>query len=336
MSFNILILIPVGELRDFFITPAVVQALGNLGNVKFYSRQSYEPEPMRQLLADCHVCVTTWGCPTLDESLLKTAQNLCLVAHTGGSVATTVSDYMYEKEIKIVSGNDIYAESVAEGTLAYILSGLRRIPYYTQLVENGGWNSLSFQNAGLLDKKVGLVGFGAIARYLVPMLKPFRAEIRAYDPFVEDLVFHEHGVLRTASLEELFSCSDIISNHLPITRETRQIINAEVLSHMKKGALFVNTGRGGTVEESALTELLVPGYIQAVLDVFETEPLSMTSKLRNLDNVILMPHMGGPTADRIERVGLALVQEIERMKNNQPLTLEIPRDYAIKMSNDRL
>jgi len=336
MGFNISVLIPEGGLRDFFITPAVTQALYALGNVNFFSEADYEPEAVKQLLAESHVCVTTWGCPTLDESLLDGAKNLILIAHTGGSVATVVSDYMYDRGIRIISGNDVYAESVAEGTLAYMLAGLRRIPYITQHVENGGWSSLSLESKGLLEKRVGLVGFGAIARYLVGMLRPFRVEVRAYDPFVPDLVFHEYGVLKAESLDEIFSQSDIISNHLPITKETRRIINADVLNNMKEGALFVNTGRGGTVDEHALTELLIAKHISAVLDVFEVEPLPMTSRLRNLDNVILMPHMGGPPTDRIERVGLALAEDIERMKNNQPMTQEIPRDYAFKMSNDRL
>ncbi|MCL2360699.1 MAG: hydroxyacid dehydrogenase [Defluviitaleaceae bacterium] len=336
MSVNIAVLMPVGELRDLFVNPVIVQAFSALGNVKFNDNTVYESTSIKKLLADCHVCITGWGCPALDENLLATAQNLRLVAHTGGSVASLVSEHMYDRGIRVVSGNGIYAESVAEGTLAYILAALRRIPFYSQMVENGGWNSYSHKNTGLFDRKVGLVGFGAIPRYLVPMLRPFRVEISAYDPFVQDSIFDEYGVSQATSLEELFSQNDIISNHLPLTNETHRIVNAKLLSRMNKGALFVNTGRGGTVDESALEEILASGHISAALDVFETEPLPMTSKLRNLDNVILMPHMGGPTLDRWENVGLALAEDTQRMMNNQPLIWEIPRDYAVKMTNDRL
>jgi len=336
MSINISILIPKGEIRDLFITTAVKQALMALGNLRLNDTVDYEPKSMKALLKDCHVCITGWGCPALDEGLLESAHNLCMVAHAGGTVAGVVSEYMYDKGIKVISGNELFAESVAEGALAYMLSALRRIPFYSHKVEKGSWRTASCQNKGILDKKIGLIGFGAIPRYLVPMLKPFRVDVYGYDPFVSSSVLHEYGVKPSDSLEELFSECDIVSNHLPLTKDTFRIVNADLLSRMKKGALFVNTARGGTVDEAALEEILQSGNIDAVLDVYEREPLPMTSKLRSLDNVILMPHMGGPTTDRYEMVSIGLAQEIQRMINNEPLKWEISKEYAFKMTNDRL
>ena len=336
MSINISVLIPSGEIRDMFITPAVKQAFMALGNLRLNDGLDYEKESIKGLLKDCHVCITGWGCPTLDESLLESAQNLRLIAHTGAAVAGIVSDYVYDKGIKVISGNEPFAESVAEGTLAYMLSALRRIPFYSRMVEDGSWRTASCQNKGILDKKIGLIGFGAIPRYLVPMLKPFRVEIHGYDPFVSSSVLHEHGVKPCGSLEALFSECDIVSNHLPLTKDTFHIINAELLNRMKKGTLFVNTARGSTVDEAALGKIVQSGHIDAVLDVYEKEPLPATSKLRGLDNVILMPHMGGPTLDRYEMVSLGLAKEIRRMINNEPLLWEISKDYAFKMTNDKL
>ena len=333
---NISILIPEGEVRDLFTPPAVIQALEKLGKLSLNSAADYEPESMKQMLKDSHICITGWGCLPFDEDILESAKNLRLIAHTGATVAGIVTDYMYNRGIKVISGNNLYAESVAEGVLAYILSALRQLPYYSQLVEKGQWRTNSSPNAGLLDKKIGLVGFGAIPRYLIPMLKPFRVEVQVYDPFISESICSEYGVSRTLSLETLFSQCDIVSNHLPLTKDTYHLIGADLLSLMPENSLFVNTARGSTVDEKALEDILQSGKISAILDVYEKEPLPPTSKLRGLDNVILMPHMGGPTRDRCQMVGLALAEDIMRMINSEPLQHEIPQEYAVKMTNDRL
>jgi len=333
---NISVLIPIGDIRDLFITPAVIQAFENLGSLRLNHCTEYDPHVIKQLLADCHVCVTGWGCPMLDESLLSDAHNLRMIAHTGGSVASIASDYVYDRGIHVISGNKLYAVSVAEGTLAYILAALRQIPFYSSQVEKGNWGKLSSYSAGLFGKKVGLLGFGAIARYLVPMLRLFTTEIQIYDPFVDESICRDYCVTRTDSLKALFTECDIISNHLPLTNDTRHIVSADLLNLMRQGALFVNTARGKTVDEKALENILNSGKIYGVLDVFESEPLPMESKLRGLDNVILMPHMAGLTYDRRESVGLALAEDIKHMLDNKPLSCEISRDYAAMMTNDRL
>ena len=217
-----------------------------------------------------------------------------------------------------------------------MLAALRRIPFYNSEVQQGRWNGLPSPNAGLLDKKVGLVGFGTIPRYLVPMLRPFRADLQAYDPFVDDETLESYGVARAESIEALFSQCDIVSNNLPRTKDTYHLIGKDLLNRMKDGALFVNTARGSTVDENYLAEILKTGRINAILDVYEAEPLPTNSRLRGLDNAILMPHMAGPTVDRCERVGLALADDIRRLTNGQPLFHEIPMEYAAKMTNDAL
>jgi len=319
--------------RKLFITPAVLQAFESLGNLRINNNTKYERESMAQLLAGCHICVTGWGCPPLDEYVLKDANDLRLVIHTGGTVADLATAHLYDKGVRVISGNEIFAESVAEGTLAYMLAALRRIPFYNKNMQAGLWRGVTRQNKGLLDKKIGLVGFGAIPRYLVPMLKPFRADIQVYDPFVGDDTLQLYSVKRAASLESLFAECDIVSNHLPLTTETTKQICADLLNLMRPGTLFVNTARGSTVDEQALETVLQNGQVHAVLDVFEVEPLPLDSKLMGLDNVILIPHMGGPTADRYEMVGLVLADACRDWLAGQPLTHEIPREYAAKMTS---
>jgi len=320
--------------RQTFISSAVVKAFESLGKVRINQSAVYEPESMIKLLADCHIAVTGWGaCPPLDESLLKGAKNLGLVAHTGGSVGDLATDYLYDRGIRVISGNELYAESVAEGTLAYILTALRRILFFDKKVQENQWFvGMDRRNKGLFDRHVGLVGFGAIPRHLIGMLKPFRVKIWVYDPFVSDDDLQSYGIERAPSLEAIFSECDIVSNHLPLKQETHHLVNADLLSKMRPGSLFVNTGRGSTVDENALEDILLKGEISAAIDVFEMEPLPADSRLRSLDNVLLIPHMGGPTMDRHEPIGLAMAADCKNFLEGKPLTYEITKEYAAKMS----
>ena len=335
MSVNISLLMPPGETRGMFVTPAVIKAFEGLGSLRV-NDGGYTPENIRSLLEGCLVCVTGWGCPPLNRDLLGGAGSLRLVAHTGGSVASLVSDYLYDRGIRVISGNKVYAESVAEGTLAYMLASLRRIPYYNGQMQNGVWKGATSDCAGVLDKRIGLIGFGAIPRYLVPMLKVFRADITAYDPYVDGGVINSFGVKRADSMDALFSGCDIISNHMPRTKATYHLINERMFGLMRDGAVFINTARGSTVDEGAMARAMQTGRIYAALDVYEEEPLPLDSKLRGLDNVILMPHMGGPTRDRCERVGLALAEDVGNLLDGKPLVHEISREYAAGMTNESL
>jgi len=328
---NISVLLPDNDVRKMFIPSNVAKALENLGTVR-WNKKEYEPENMIDLLKDCEVCVTGWGNPRLDETLLANAKSLRLVVHSGGTVAPLVSDYLYDMGAKVVSGNDVFAEGVAEGTMAYILAGLRLIPYYNSMVQAGNWKTNFCPNYSLLEKKVGLVGFGAIARYLTRMLHAFRTDIRVYDPYVDADAMKTYGVTKAESLDALFSECEIISLHLAQQPETYRLINKDLIKRMQDGALFVNTARGSTVDEAALAEELATGRISAILDVFDTEPLPKDSKLRGLDNVILIPHMAGPPSDRFDKVVLTLIEDVKRLWAGEELRNEISRGYAFKMT----
>ena len=328
---TITVLIPDGDVRKLFITPEVTRVLEGMGTLK-WNDGDYEPRQMARMLEDCDVCITGWGCPTLDEAILVSAKSLRLVVHTGGTVSNLVSDFMYDRGIRIVSANEIFAESVAEATIAYMFTALRRIPYYNSVVQDGKWKTMFSLNSGLLGKKVGLVGFGAIARHLVPMLRPFRVSVEVYDPFVDDATFTEYGVTRVNSLEALFSGNDIISVHAAQVPETYRIINRDMLSRLKDGGLIVNTARGSIIDEDVLAEELASGRISAILDVFDEEPLPADSKLRGMDNALLLPHMAGPTTDQYAKVCIGLAEEIRRFISGQPLKYEISREYASKMT----
>jgi phosphoglycerate dehydrogenase-like enzyme len=329
---KILVAVPAGMLRDSFMPPEVFQRIKNMGDVAWNTTEiHFTSEELKENLKDKEVCFTSWGCSRLDEYVLESAGKLRLVAHTGGSVAPYVSDFLYERGIRVISGNQIFAESVAEGCIAYMLSSLREIPKYSQMVQQGGWTSGDPFNQGLLDQRVGLVGFGAVAKHLVKLLKPFRAKIKVYDPYISAETCTEHGV-ESVSLEEIFATSKIISIHAPKIPETYHMIGKELLARVQEGALLVNTARGNIIDEEALADELEKNRFKAALDVYEVEPLPESSKLRGLDNVILIPHMAGPTMDRRKFVTMAVLDDVDRYFAGEPLKYEISREYAAKMT----
>lgn len=329
---KILVTLPLGYVRDTFFTPKLIEKIESMGEVVWnQSKEQYSNEELSEKLKDVDICITGWGTKCLDKEVLETAEKLKLVAHTAGSVAGIVSDYLYEKDIKVISGNWVFAESVAEGVIAYILCSLRELVFYDNEVKQGRWRDGTFFNESILDQCVGLVGFGAVAKYLVKFLKPFRCRIKVYDPYADDKIFIEHGVEK-ATLEEVFSTCKIISLHVPKTPDTYHMIDKRFLSMIKDGTLLVNTSRGSVIDEQALVEELEKGRFKAALDVYEVEPLSVDSKLRSMKNVLTIPHMGGPTIDRREATTMELLTDIEGFLRGEGLKFNISKAYAQAMT----
>ena len=331
---NIYVTIGKGHTFDTFMPQNIRTRLEAIGNVTYNSEPArLSGEKLGDNLADIDICVTGWGCPKFTGEVLRKAEKLKLIAHAGGSVANHIGEEVFERGVRVVTGNDIFAVCVAEGTLAYILAGLRRLVLYANNVQKYMWASDDWYNESLLGQPVGLVGFGAIARHLVSMLRPFGCEISAYDPFVEDEVFSEYGV-KKASLNEIAEKSKVISIHASKTEGSRHIIGREFLGSMRDGSLLVNTARGAVIDEEALADEAVTGRINMVLDVLEREPLPNESRLRNLANVTLIPHMGGPTIDKREYVSKCVIDDIERFLRGEKLIYEVERTYALRMTKE--
>jgi phosphoglycerate dehydrogenase-like enzyme len=335
MYMNILVAMPVGVTRDLFIPPEVAEMLEALGNVTWNnSEKHFTRDELKEKLKGMDVCITGWGCKPIDSFVLEGNSSLRLLAHTGGSVANYVTEEMFEKGVRVTSGNPLYAESVAEGVIAYILAALRDIPFYANEMQAGRWPGADNYDEGLLDQTVGLVGFGAVAKNLAKMLKVFRTKVKVYDPFVKDEIFGEYCVERASSLEEIITGSKVISIHAAKSPETYHMIDKRLIEMIPEGTLFVNTSRGSIIDEEALAIELKKGRFKAILDVYEIEPLPPESKLRGMGNAILIPHLAGPTVDRRKYVTMALIEDIKRLFAGQPMKMEIRKEYAMAMTKE--
>jgi phosphoglycerate dehydrogenase-like enzyme len=193
------------------------------------------------------------------------------------------------------------------------LAGLRSLIRYDREVRRGGfrksYTAAPTDSRGLYGRTVGLIGFGRTARDFIRLLQPFGCEILAFDPHAEPSVLAAAGA-RPATLEEVLGTSDVVSLHAAYTPETHHLLNAERLAMLKDGALLVNTARGALVDETALAAQLRTGRIAAGLDVTVVEPLPCGAELTALPNVILTPHIGGPTYERLPELGRSAVEDL--------------------------
>lgn len=233
----------------------------------------------------------------IDEELMKQAAKLKIVFKSGARPENV--DYSYAKAHGIAVGWTPRAnvQSVAEYTILLMLSGLRQFVEATAIFAAGGWRNQCGLGYDLSNRTVGLVGFGGIGQQVAKMLKGFGAEVIAYDPYMSKEVFDQSNVERVG-FSNLLTRSDIISIHCMLTKETKDLFNQEAFNQMKKGALLVNTARGGILNEAALMEALDAQKIAgAALDVYAQEPPAVNHPFRKTDRIITTPHIAARTQE---------------------------------------
>lgn len=314
---KILVTSPTGYVKDTFFTERSRNMLEELGEVEYnpYDRH-FTPEELRDKLEGVDVLVTGWGTCALTEEVISKADKLKMVAHTGGTVATTATDAVYDRGIIVLSGNPVFAESVAESCICYAMAALRDIPKYDNLVKFGGWRDADYYNEGIMDRTIGLVGFGMIAKFFAKMLQPFHCNIKIYSSYLTQEEAAKYNAT-VVPLNEIFETCDIISVHSGSNPKTFHLVGEEQLKKIRDGALLINTARGAVIDEEAMIRELETLRFKAALDVFTKEPLDPDSKLRYLPNVLAIPHMGGPTIDRREYVVMALARDIKEFKEGK-------------------
>ena len=218
--------------------------------------------------------------------------------------------------VPVTNVPDTFIEEVADHAMTLILATLRRLVVQDRLVREGRWREgrpMLYELPRLMGQTLGFVAFGHVARAVALRARPFGVHMLAYDPYIEELLMSQYGV-EPVGLGELLQRSDIVSMHAPATPEAQHLLTEEHFRSMKRSAIFVNTGRGPTVDEPALIKALEEGWIAAAgLDVLETEPPAPTNPLLRMDNVILTAHVASASARfdpaRRRRVGqeIALV-----------------------------
>jgi phosphoglycerate dehydrogenase-like enzyme len=299
--------------------------LSGLGTVVWNETdRDWTAEELAARLPGADAVVTSWGTPVFSPELLAVADRLRIVGHAAGSVKRLMPPEGYARGIVVVSSAALIADSVAEYTLWAMLSMQRNLYRYTDLMKvKQGWKALN-ENYGheLYFKKVGIVSASMVGRRVIALLKPFRCDVRVYDPYLSEEESRVLGV-RRVSLEELFSECEIVSVHAPTTPETKRMIGAAHFRALQDGTLFVNTSRAWVLDQEALVAELQTGRFRAVLDVFENEPLQPDHPLRDLNNVFLTPHISAYTTESRLRLVEGVAEDMRRFFAGEPLTLAV-------------
>jgi len=201
--------------------------------------------------------------------------------------------------IPVTNCPDTFIEEVADHAMTLLLGSFRRVIEQDRMVREGRWREgrpALLQIPRLMGQTLGFIAFGHVARAVARRAKPFGLHLIAYDPYIEELEIIQHGVVPT-TLEDVLSQSDFVSMHAPATPEAEGMLQEKHFRQMKKTAIFINTGRGPTVQEVGLIRALEEGWIaHAGLDVLETEPPGNNNPLLKMNNVTLSAHVASASA----------------------------------------
>ena len=263
------------------------------------------------------VLIGGWSLPPL----LKTPPTeLAYLCYLCGSVRRIVGRRHLEDGLLVTNWGGSISRTVAEAALLHILSCLRRSAHWEIAMHGRGtWRGPALEGHSLFSRRVGIHGFGRVCRELIRLLRPFETNIRVFAPDADSAAGRIHGFEPAASLDELFSNSDIVVELAPLLPETAGVIKERHLRMLGVGGVFVNVGRGATVDEPGLVRVAQEGIIQFGLDVFAPEPLRPDHRLRGLPNVFLTPHIAGPTIDRCRDAGEFALANLRRFAHGERL-----------------
>ena len=252
-----------------------------------------------EILADADALVVR-SMTKVTADLLRAGKKLKVVGRAGIGVDNVDVEAATELGILVVNAPTANLMSATEHTFALLLALARRVPAADASLKGGGWERSRFQGQELQGKTLGVVGFGRIGQQVAERARGFEMEVVAYDPFLDPAAAARLRV-ELLPLEELLATSDVVTLHVPLTEQTRNLLDRPRLAD-EPGALLVNCARGGLVDEEALLELLESGHLGgAALDVFAEEPPKDLGLVRH-PKVVATPHLGAQTLEAQERI----------------------------------
>jgi D-3-phosphoglycerate dehydrogenase / 2-oxoglutarate reductase len=254
----------------------------------------------------------------MDRMMIDAGSKLQFIGRLGSGLEIIDVDYARQKGIKVHNSPEGNRNAVAEHTFGLMLALMNNIVRSDREVRNFDWQREKNRGIEIRNKTIGIIGMGQMGTAFAEKLSPWRLEVISYDKYRQRFP-DELSYVQKVDLETLCEKSDIISLHLPLTDETRWMIDKSFLSKCKKGVYIINTSRGSVIKTEDLIEALESGIVAgAALDVFENEKpetysiqeQKMYSKLFGLENVIFTPHIAGWTKESLEEIANVLLVKI--------------------------
>ncbi len=294
-----------------FMDDNAVKTLSSRFDVIYDKTLCGKEDELLKLTAGCDAIIVR-NKTQVRGALLDGAKNLKVVGRLGVGLDNIDTAACKSRNITVIPATGANNVSVAEYVLAALLMLARGSYHSTADVAAGSWPRERLIGGEIFGKTLGLIGFGGIARDVCVRARAFGMRVTAYDPFIpaDSPVWKEYGVSPMA-LDDMLAEADCVSLHVPLTDDTRKLINVKRLASMKQGALLVNTARGGIVDEDALAEALIAGRLGgAMLDVYASEPLPAGSRLAGAPNCLMTPHIAGVTHESNTRVSSMIADKV--------------------------
>ncbi len=296
-----------------------LEPLKEFGEVEVNLLTKYEDIAEVVKDADAIICNKT----PLNRETLRKATHLKYIGLFATGYNNIDVDYCEEKGITVCNAGSYSTDAVCQHTFALLLECMSRVGDYNNFVQQGNWkNSTTFSPfvfpiSELAHKTIGIVGYGSIGKAVAKVAKAFNMEVLAYKRTPA-----EDQVAKMVDLDTLLMESDIVTVHCPLNSESEKMFNKETFGKMKDKSIFINTARGGVMEEDALVEALKSGKLAyACIDVLETEPMAQDCKLCGVDNLLITPHIAWAPMETRERLMGIVCNNIRNFLNGTPINV---------------
>ena len=293
-----------------FINQNSLDNLNNKFEVKYNEKLWENIDELNHIIKDYDGLIVR-NKTQVNLNLLKKGSNLKFIGRLGVGLDNIDTKYCKLKNIHVQPAAGMNADSVAEYVVSSSMSLIKKIPMFHNGTAKGEWPRTTIKSAEIKKKCLGIIGFGTIGKKVAEYALKNELKVLAYDPYLPVLNDKEINT-KFSNLTEIYEQSDIISLHLPLTEETKNLINKLSFSQMKKKPIIINTSRGSIVNENdlinAYNKNLISGF---ALDVFETEPIKseLYKKINPEMNCILTPHISGVTTESNIRVSDFIVKK---------------------------
>ncbi len=293
-----------------------VNILEREDNIEVDIKVGIKADELKKIIGEYDAIVTRSG-TNVTESLLENPGKLKIIGRAGVGVDNIDIEAASKKGIVVINAPTGNTLAATELTMGHILAAARKIPLANSSLKAGKWDRKGL-GVELNNKVLGIVGLGRIGSNVAIRAKSFGMKIVSYDPYIKRSKADALGVALYDKLEDLLREVDVITFHTPLTPITKNMITSKEIALMKDGIILVNCARGGIVNEDDLYNALKSGKIfSAGVDVFEKEPPE-NSKLLELENLFVTPHIGANTTEGQEAVSVIIAEQVVRALNNKP------------------
>ncbi len=288
-----------------------IEELEKLGNCIDVSNEKNKLEKIKENIVDAEV-VLVRSDTQINKELIGISENLKIIGRSGVGTDNIDLEEASKRKIQVTNTPEANVISAAELTVGLIISAARNITVANNSVKKSEWERSEFIGIELYKKRLGLIGFGKVAKLVSTRMQSFNMDVVFYDPFIDSSTDNEKKV----ELDELLNTSDFVSIHIPKNKETENLISKEKLSLMKKGSVIINTSRGGLIDQQEVFNLVNENKLySAGFDVYEIEPPEISKEYEN-SKIITLPHLGASTKEAQIRAGEQLIKNIKDILNN--------------------